>query len=249
MTRVELLSVPTDAQTFDTALNTLQTWARDPDGRRYVCTCPVYTLMMCREQPATMSAVAGADMITADGMPIVWLQRRLGYAAERVYGPDILLALCERGLATGLRHYFWGGQEGVPQKLAQTLTARFPALQIAGTYSPPRAEIGNTPDSEAIQRLNTSDADIVWVGLGSPKQDRWMALHRPYLNAPLLIGVGAAFDMLSGGVRQAPRWMQRTGLEWLFRLMQEPRRLAKRYLVYNPKFVWLVLRQYGIRRS
>ncbi|MDZ4767042.1 MAG: WecB/TagA/CpsF family glycosyltransferase [Chloroflexota bacterium] len=249
MTRIDLLGVPTDAQTFDAALDTLSTWAANANGRRYVCTCPVYTLMVCREQPAAMRAVAGADMVTADGMPIVWLQRRLGYPAERVYGPDILLALCERGLATGVRHYFWGGAPGVPERLADALKARFPTLQIAGTHAPPRADIGAAPDADAIRSLNAARADIIWVGLGSPKQDRWMALHRPYLDAPLLIGVGAAFDMLSGGVRQAPRWMQRAGLEWLFRLAQEPRRLAKRYLVYNPRFIWLVLRTYGLRQG
>jgi N-acetylglucosaminyldiphosphoundecaprenol N-acetyl-beta-D-mannosaminyltransferase len=247
MAKIILLDVPTDAQTFDAALETLSAWAADRDGRRYVCTCPVYTLMMCREQPAVMQAVSGADMVTADGMPIVWLQRRLGQPdAERVYGPDLMLALCQR--VPQARHFFWGGLPGVGERLVERLRARSPALQVAGVYAPPVAPVGSEPDREALARINQSGADVVWVGLGSPKQDVWMALHRPHLNAPLLIGVGAAFDLLSGVKRQAPAWMRRAGLEWAFRLIQEPRRLAKRYLVYNPKFVWLVLRHYGLKQ-
>lgn len=243
MTRLPLLNVNTDAQRFDEAVTTLTRWARDEMGRRYVCTCPVYTLMMAREQPQVKAAVNGANMVTADGMPIVWLQRRLGAPfAERVYGPDLLLALCAQ---PSLSHYFWGGLPGVTTQLVEKLRERTPNLQVAGEYAPPIAPIGDTPDNEVINRLNAANADVVWVGLGSPKQDRWMALYRPHLNAPLLIGVGAAFDMLAGVKRQAPRWMQRSGLEWLFRLMQEPGRLGKRYLVYNPKFMVLVLRYYG----
>jgi N-acetylglucosaminyldiphosphoundecaprenol N-acetyl-beta-D-mannosaminyltransferase len=245
MARITLLDVPTDAQTFETALTTLSAWAEDRAGRRYVCTCPVYTLMMCREQPEVMRAVSAADMVTADGMPIVWLQRRLGQPdAERVYGPDLTLALCQR--APDARHFFWGGLPGVGERLVERLRASAPTLQVAGIHAPPIAPLSSEPDQDAIDRINASKADVVWVGLGSPKQDLWMALHRPYLRAPLLIGVGAAFDLLAGVRRQAPVWMRRTGLEWAFRLIQEPRRLAKRYLVYNPKFVWLVLRHYGL---
>jgi N-acetylglucosaminyldiphosphoundecaprenol N-acetyl-beta-D-mannosaminyltransferase len=243
--KLDLLGVRTDAQPFDQAISSLAAWANEADGRRYVCTCPVYTLMMCREQPAVMEAVNEADMVTADGMPIVWLQRRLGVAsAERVYGPDIMLALCEATAGTGIRHYLWGGQEGVGETLVKILRARYPSLAIDGYFAPPVREVSDAPDSDAVDRLNAGDAQIIWVGLGSPKQDLWMAKHRPLLNAPLLIGVGAAFDMLAGVKKQAPRWMQRIGLEWLFRLMQEPRRLAKRYLIYNPKFMWSVIREY-----
>jgi N-acetylglucosaminyldiphosphoundecaprenol N-acetyl-beta-D-mannosaminyltransferase len=183
-------------------------------------------------------------MVTADGMPIVWVQRQRGFPqAERVYGPDVMLALCEKTAGTGIRHFFWGGQPGVADQLVGRLKAQFPKLAVAGTYSPPIAELESQPDPAVIERLNASQADIIWIGLGSPKQDLWMSLYRPTLSAPLLIGVGAAFDMLAGVRSQAPRWMQRSGLEWLFRLAQEPRRLARRYLVYNPLFVWHVLRE------
>ena len=242
MPRVDILGVQTNAQTFAAATATLLGWAGD-DGKRYVCTCPVYTLMMCREHPDVHRAVNSADMVTADGMPIVWLQRRIGVVnAERVYGPDVLLALCQATAGTPIRHYFWGGLPGVPERLATMLTTRFPGLNIAGAYAPPVTDIGLQPDPDAVERLNASNPQIVWVGLGSPKQDLWMAQHRPALNAPLLIGVGAAFDLLAGVKRQAPRWMQRSGLEWSYRLAQEPGRLGKRYLVYNPRFVWLVFR-------
>jgi len=246
--RLNVLDVPTDGQRFTTAIDRLAEWANDAGGRRYVCTCPVYTLMMGRERPEVMAALRAADMVAADGMPVVWLQRRLGAPfAERVYGPDLLLALAERTVETGLRHVFYGGMPGVPEQLAASLTQKLPGLQVAAAISPAVKPLGSTPDGEAAEQLNALNAQIIWVGLGSPKQDLWMAQHRPLLTAPLLIGVGAAFDMLAGVKRQAPRWMQRTGLEWLFRLAQEPGRLGKRYLVYNPQFMWLALRRYGLR--
>ncbi len=243
MVKVSILGVQTDAQSFDQAINQLQTWSADSQGR-YVSTCPVYTLMMCRENPLVMQAVNGADMVTADGMPVVWVQRRRGHAqAERVYGPDVMETLLARTADTSIKHYFWGGLPGVADTLVQRMQAQHPALKVAGIYSPPVSAVGDTPDPAVVKRLNDSGADVIWVGLGSPKQDMWMLRYRPALRAPLLIGVGAAFDMLAGVKSQAPRWMQRSGLEWAFRLAQEPRRLGRRYLVYNPLFVWHVLRE------
>lgn len=243
MTKAAILGVQTDAQGFDEAIRTLQAWAGDSTPR-YVSTCPVYTLMMCREKPAVMQAVNGADMVTADGMPIVWVQRRRGHQhAERVYGPDVMEALCASTANTPIQHYFWGGLPGVADTLVERLHTKHPTLKVAGTFSPPVSAVGDKPDTAVVEKLNASGADVIWVGLGSPKQDQWMQLYRPALRAPLLIGVGAAFDMLAGVKSQAPRWMQRSGLEWVFRLAQEPRRLGRRYLVYNPLFVWHVLRE------
>ncbi len=243
MTRVDILGIQVDAQRLDDAAAALTRWARESQGR-YVCTCPVYTLMACQEDPAVHRAVSRADMVTADGMPLVWVQRLSGCRdAERVYGPDLMLAVCERTAGQGIRHFLWGGAPGVADRLAGVLKTRFPALEIAGVYSPPITDAGDEPDTAVIETLNRSQADIVWVGLGSPKQDLWMSLYRPVLTAPLLVGVGAAFDFLSGAKRQAPRWMQRNGLEWAFRLANEPQRLWRRYLWYNPRFVWQVLRQ------
>ena len=240
--RTNILGVQIDAQRFDDAVTTLLDWACQPQPR-YVCTCPVYTLMVCRDNPAVHEAVGGADMVAADGMPVVWVQRRWGFPqAERVYGPDVIRAVCEKGTEQGLRHFFLGGQPGVATRLAETLTAKIPALEVAGTCAP-QVEIDNAPDVALVDALNSAKANILWVGFGSPKQDLWMSVYRPVLRAPLLIGVGAAFDFLSGAKPQAPRWMQRCGLEWAFRLGSEPRRLWQRYLVYNPRFVLHVLWQ------
>jgi N-acetylglucosaminyldiphosphoundecaprenol N-acetyl-beta-D-mannosaminyltransferase len=238
----DILGVHVNAQRFDDAVTTLLNWARQPQSR-YVCACPVYTLMVCRDNPAVRKAVSGADMVTADGMPVVWIQRRWGFPqAERVYGPDVMRAICEKGAERGIRHFFLGGLPGVATRLAETLKAEIPALEVAGTCAP-QVEIGDTPDVTLADALNSANANIIWVGFGSPKQDLWMSVYRPVLRAPLLIGVGAAFDFLSGAKPQAPRWMQRYGLEWAFRLRSEPRRLWRRYLVYNPRFVLQVLWQ------
>lgn len=241
---MEILGVPVDARPFDEAITAMATWARDDRGRRYISTCPVYTLMQAREQPSVAAALHGASLVTADGMPVVWVQRRRGQPqAERVYGPDVLLKLCELTAGTGVRHYFYGGLPGVPDALTANLQRRFPALEIVGQESPPVAEVGAAPDEVAVSRLNRAGPHVIWVGLGSPKQDVWMALHRPLLDAPLLIGVGAAFDFVAGVKAQAPPWMRRNGLEWLFRLTQEPGRLWRRYLVYNTRFMWALLRE------
>ena len=179
-----------------------------------------------------------------DGMPLVWLGRWKSQAqVNRVYGPDLMLALCQLSIEGGYSHYFYGGVAGVPELLAEKLQLHFPELKIAGSYSPPFRPLTAEEDAQIIERINRTSPDIVWVGLGTPKQDLWMATHRKQLAAPVLIGVGAAFDFHTGRVPQAPRWMQNAGLEWLFRLWQEPGRLGYRYLVYNPLFVTLVLLQ------
>jgi len=203
--------------------------------------------MRAVEDADVRAAVTGADMTTADGMPIVWLQRRRGAPdAERVYGPDIMLALCERGVALGLRHYLLGGVDGAAEQLAATLQARFPGLVIAGLSSP---RVADPPafDPDLAAAIRETRPNVIWVGFGSPKQDRWMAAHRSALPA-LMIGVGAAFDLLTGRKRQAPVWIQRSGLEWLYRLMQEPRRLWRRYIIYNARFVVMLVRRGEWRR-
>jgi N-acetylglucosaminyldiphosphoundecaprenol N-acetyl-beta-D-mannosaminyltransferase len=159
------------------------------------------------------------------------------------------LALCERSAERRYRHFFYGGAEGVPEQLAANLRQRFPELQVVGIYSPPFRLLTPEEDEQVVQMLNQAAPDIVWVGLSTPKQEQWMAAHVGRVEAPVLIGVGAAFDFLTSRKKQAPRWMQRNGLEWLFRLLTEPRRLWRRYLVNNPLFVLLVLAQaLGLRR-
>ncbi|MGI9037994.1 MAG: WecB/TagA/CpsF family glycosyltransferase [Gemmatimonadota bacterium] len=183
-----------------------------------------------------------AAMVTPDGMPLVWLSRRRGRPeVSRVYGPDLMLSCCDSFRDRGARHYFYGGAEGVPEQLASSLTERFPGLEVAGGFSPPYRDLTEAENREIVARINESRPDFVWVGLGCPKQDFWMAEHRDELEAPVLVGVGAAFDFHSGRKRQAPSWMQSRGLEWLFRLLSEPRRLAGRYVAGNSRFIALVL--------
>ncbi|WP_343419073.1 WecB/TagA/CpsF family glycosyltransferase [Candidatus Flexifilum breve] len=196
--------------------------------------------MQALERPDVRKALETADMVTADGMPIVWLQRRGGAEfAERVYGPDILLALCERTSHQGLRHYFLGGDPGAADELAAAMKQRFPGIQIAGTASPKIVQY--TLDTNLVQQILDTSPHVIWVGLGSPKQDLWMAHHKSNLPV-LMIGVGAAFDFLTGRKRQAPQWMRQRGLEWLYRLVQEPRRLWRRYVFYNALFLWKLVR-------
>jgi N-acetylglucosaminyldiphosphoundecaprenol N-acetyl-beta-D-mannosaminyltransferase len=177
-------------------------------------------------------------MVTPDGMPVVWLARFRGCQdIARTYGPDLMLEVCDHGQDLGLRHFFYGGTEDTLQELQQKLQGLFPRILVAGSYAPPfRREVWQE-GPEVIDRINSSAADIVWVGLGSPKQDLWMQAHRPVLNAPVIVGAGAAFDFCSGAKPQAPRWMQNSGLEWFFRLCCEPRRLWKRYLIGNSLFL------------
>ncbi len=217
--------------------------------RAYACTCPVYTLMQGHERPEVLSALNGADWVTADGMPVVWALRTLGEsAADRVYGPDLMLALTELSARKGYSQYYIGGEPGVADALAVEMQGRYPGLKVAGAQCPPFREL--TPEEEVamLERINSSHADIVWVGLGSPKQDLWMAKYRSAIDPPLLVGVGAAFDFFTGRQTQAPRWMQRSGTEWLFRLATNPRRLWRRYLIYNFKFLFQFGSQLASRR-
>jgi N-acetylglucosaminyldiphosphoundecaprenol N-acetyl-beta-D-mannosaminyltransferase len=183
-------------------------------------------------------------------MPLVWLSRLHGHGhVTRVYGPDLMLALCEHSLLKGYKHFFYGGGEGVPELLSNNLRRRFPGLRVVGGYSPPFRSLSGAEDERVVAAINEADPDIVWIGLSTPKQERWMTEHVGQLTAPVLIGVGAAFDFHSGLKRQAPRWMQRSGLEWLFRLATEPKRLWRRYFMNNPLFVLRVLQQaLGLKR-
>lgn len=247
--RVNILGVKISATTLSRAIEEILTWIRQ-GGCQYVSVCTVHTIMECQRDEEMLHAVNGAGLATPDGMPLVWLSRWWGGGeVNRVYGPDLMLGLCERSAACGYGHYFFGGAEGVPQLLANKLRERFSMLRVVGAYSPPFRRLSPQEESEIISRINRASPDVVWVGLGTPKQDLWMAANRGRLKAGVLIGVGAAFDFHTNRVRQAPRWMQSRGLEWVFRLWQEPGRLWYRYLVYNPLFVMLALAQsLGLRR-
>lgn len=197
---------------------------------------------------AALRQALNSGIVEPDGMPLVWLGRRAGRPVERVCGPDFMPALVGAGLAHSRTHYFYGGASGVPEALAAGLACRFPGMKVAGLVSPPFRELSPEEDAAIVAEINAAKPDYVWVGLGAPKQDLWVAAHRAALEAPVLLAVGAAFDFHAGRRRRAPAWMQRTGTEWLFRLLSEPRRLAGRYTRTNLAFVRLVMAERLRRR-
>ena len=241
--RVNVLGVGVSAVSMQQALDTMAGWieTREP---HYVCVSGVHGVMESHRDESLRRIHNAAGLVTPDGMPLAWLGRAFGGAhVQRVYGPDLMLAFCSAFAGRGYRHFFYGGGDGVPERLAARLRERIPSLQVAGCYSPPFRALTAEEDDALAQRNNESAADVVWVGLSTPKQERWMHAHVARLTAPALVGVGAAFDFHAGMKRQAPRWMQRSGLEWLFRLLTEPRRLWRRYLRNNPEFVVRLLVQ------
>ena len=247
--RVNILGVGISPLTLAGATQQIASWV-ECRSRNYVNVCTVHTVMECQNTPELKRLVNRSGLATPDGMPLVWLCHYYGEKnVTRVYGPDLLLSVCAHPTGKKYRHFFYGGAPGVADALAERLKHRFPELIVSGTYSPPMLAIGELEEPGTIAMINGSNADIMWVGLGTPKQDFWVAHHRPLLNAPVLVAVGAAFDFLTGRIPQAPILMQRNGLEWLFRLAKEPRRLAYRYLIYNPLFILHLLAQIsGLRR-
>ncbi len=230
------------------ATDRINRWV-DSETSHYVCVTPVHSIMDCQSDPDLRHIFNRASMVTPDGMPVVWICNWLGqHRTERVYGPDLLLEVCANSQANGHRHFFYGGHQGVADQLADVLQKRFPKLQVAGTYSPPFGKLSAEEDARIVDHINQCRPDIVWVGLGSPKQERWMADHVDSLPGIVQIGIGAAFDFHTGRIRQAPFWMQRSGLEWFFRLIMEPRRLWRRYLVGNSLFLFnLAMQRTGLR--
>lgn len=206
----------------------------------YVCVCTVHGISEAQSDAQFRKILNASYLTTPDGMPLVWLGPK---TVERVYGPDLLLAVCDSGRALGLRHFFYGGAPGVAPALAEKLSARFPGLEVAGWFTPPFRELNEGEFAAFQAEVAQARPDVIWVGLSTPKQERFMAAHAQSLSAGLLIGVGAAFDFHSGRIRQAPRWIQRSGFEWLFRCCMEPRRLGPRYLKTNPLFLLRIAAQ------
>jgi N-acetylglucosaminyldiphosphoundecaprenol N-acetyl-beta-D-mannosaminyltransferase len=223
------------------ALSEIDRWITDGE-QHYVCVTGVHGVMECQRDPELRRIHNESGLTTPDGMPMVWAGRYAGARISRVYGPDLMLALCGLAEERGWSHYFYGGREGIPERLTDRLRDRFARLRVVGTHSPPFRTLTDEEDAALVDSINHAAPDIVWVGLSTPKQERWMASHAGRLRAPVLVGVGAAFDIHAGTLLQAPRWMQRSGLEWAYRVFREPRRLWKRYLVNNPRFVVRILR-------
>ena len=216
----------------------------------YICVAATHTVMVCDEDPELREAVLNSSLTVPDGQPLVWAMNALGgELEERVYGPELMARFCERAAGSGTRMYLYGGRnQGALVQLALNLRQRYPGVKIVGGYSPPFRDLSEEEEDAIIAEMNRSKADVIWVGVGAPKQEKWMAAMRERLDAPVLVGVGAAFDFHAGLVPQAPEWMQSAGLEWLFRMAQEPRRLAPRYVRYNPRFISGFARQYARHR-
>jgi N-acetylglucosaminyldiphosphoundecaprenol N-acetyl-beta-D-mannosaminyltransferase len=246
----DVLGVPLALTDYDGTLDWIDA-AVQSGHRGYLCVAATHTVMAAREDPALGQAVRSADFTVADGQPLVWALNLLGHTvADRVYGPELMDRACARAAQTGQRFYLYGGRnQGALAQLARVLRLRHPGLQIVGGHVPPFRELTDAEEEAIAADIRRSGADVVWVGIGVPKQEKWMARMRHRLTAPVLVGVGAAFDFHAGLIPQAPGWMQRAGLEWLFRLAHEPRRLWRRYLRYNPRFVVGFVRQYLRHRT
>lgn len=247
MPTVELLGVRVSTAPLEETARIVVELAQDgipAKAPHYVCATSVHGLIEASERPDFRAILNGATVIAPDGMPLVWLGRMLGHGSmQRVYGPDLMKRVCELSAGRPIRHFFYGGAPGVAAELGERLSALYPGLQVAGAFSPPFRELTQVELGEVATRINGSGADIVWVGLSTPKQERWIDVIRPLLRARVLVSVGAAFDFCTGRIRQAPPWIGRAGLEWLYRLAHEPRRLWRRYAYNNPRYVYLAARQ------
>jgi N-acetylglucosaminyldiphosphoundecaprenol N-acetyl-beta-D-mannosaminyltransferase len=219
-------------------------------GHGYICCADAHSIVEALRDPMHRNALNGAFLTVADGMPLVWLGRLQGRASiGRVYGPDFMLAMCELSVERGWRHFFYGGAPGIASRLRARLGKQFPGLHVVGTYTPPYRPLDSIEEAELAAFVEETRPDVLWVGLGSPKQERFMAQHYGKLLCHLMVGVGAAFDFHAGAVHEAPRWLHPTGLQWTYRLLQEPQRLGRRYLACVPAFLWNVALQTAGLRS
>jgi N-acetylglucosaminyldiphosphoundecaprenol N-acetyl-beta-D-mannosaminyltransferase len=247
--RVGVLGIQLALTDYDEMLDWIDAMVASRE-RGYLCACNVHTVMASREDAELREALASSSMNVPDGQPLVWALGALGHSlGGRVYGPELMSQACGRAAEVGHRFYLYGGRnQGALVQLALNLRQRYPGIQIVGGYSPPHRPLTPEEHESVIDEINHSRADVVWAGIGVPKQEKWMAKARPLLDVPVLAGVGAAFDFHAGLVPQAPYWLQESGLEWAYRFAHEPRRLWKRYLRYNPRFVGAFARQLTAER-
>jgi N-acetylglucosaminyldiphosphoundecaprenol N-acetyl-beta-D-mannosaminyltransferase len=243
-----ILGVRIHATSYQGAAQRVLAWGGHRESR-YVCLGVVASIVAALDSPAVSNALEEADLVTADGMPLVWMLRLMGIPdASRVYGPDLTLMLLEQSAAREIPVAFYGSTPEVIQRLTSRVRRRFPKISVAYCEAPRFGSVSEAEDQRSIDAINASGARILFVGLGGAKQDLWMAAHRGRIQA-VMLGVGAAFDFLAGTKPQAPRWMQGCGLEWLFRFVTEPRRLWRRYLLQNPRFAFLAIAQLLRARS
>src|SRR6266851_6661044 len=237
-----VLGVRVDAVQIAGVVLQMEDWIARRESCQYIAVTGMHGVTEAQHDARFKAVLNSAGLVVPDGMPLVWISRWLGFnLRRRVYGPELMASFCEQTAAKRYRHFFYGGAPGVADDLASQFVSRFSGALVVGTFSPPFRALTAEEDREIIHAIEGAQADIVWVGLSTPKQERWMYEHRDRLNVPVLVGVCAAFDFYTGRVTQAPAWMGDHGLEWLFRLSVEPRRLWRRYLVYGAEFAALVL--------
>ena len=242
--RANVLGVGVSAINLESALAAIRR-ALERRTKGYVCVTGVHGVMEAQQDPGFKLILNQAFLVTPDGMPMVWVGRMQRLRnMDRVYGPDLMFLVCDELRTAGVTHFFYGGGPGVAQELKNRMEAKFPGLRIVGTYTPPFRPLEPAEEADLVALVAGLKPDIIWVGLSTPKQERFMAQYGAKLDATLMFGVGAAFDFYTGRVRQAPRWIQRSGLEWFFRLCCEPRRLWRRYLSNNPRFVFRIFCQF-----
>ena len=234
-----VLGVRVAAVQIADVISQMDRWIADRSCCHYIAVTGMHGITEAQHHSDFKDILNSADLVVADGMPLVWLGRLRGFALpRRVYGPELMLDFCAHSATRGRKHFLYGGNPGVADRLASVLRGRFPGLNVVGTCSPPFRALTRSEDDEAVREINQSEADVVWVSLSEIKQDRWMFEHRDRLKSPVLVGIGAAFDFHAGLKKQAPPWMRENGFEWLYRLQQEPRRLWRRYLVYGSEFMY-----------
>jgi N-acetylglucosaminyldiphosphoundecaprenol N-acetyl-beta-D-mannosaminyltransferase len=243
-----VLGVRVHAVQIPDVIALMERWIRRRETGNYIAVTGMHGIMEAQRSAAFKGILNRASLVVTDGMPLVWLGRWHHLPMpRRVYGPELTESFC-RATGGSYRHFFYGGAEGVANHLGEALGRRY-GIQVVGTYCPPFRKLSDEEEQDVLARIRDAAPDVLWVGLSTPKQERWMAEHQEKFPVPVMVGVGAAFDFLTGRTRQAPVWMREHGLEWLFRLASEPRRLWRRYLVYGPQFVWAVaLELSGIRR-
>ena len=235
----KVLGVRVHAVQIPDVVEQMTDWIAERGRCHFIAVTGMHGVTEAQREPDFKKILNEADLVVPDGMPLVWLGQRQGHSLQRrVYGPELMQTFC-RATGSQCRHFLYGGAPGVPELLSATLQEQF-GINVVGTYSPPFRTLTPKEDEEIVDRIHAANPDIVWVGLSTPKQERWMYEHRSKLRVPVLVGVGAAFDLNSGRVKQAPPWMREHGLEWAFRLVQEPRRLWRRYLLNGSGFVWQV---------
>ena len=238
----QVLSVRVDAVQIADVVARMEEWINNRTRCHMIAPTGMHGIVEAQHDPSFKEILNATDAVVPDGMPLVWLGRRSGHhLPRRVYGPDLLLEFCEKTAGRGYRHFFYGGEPGVPERVAESLKRRFPAIEVCGTFSPPMRPLDPQEDKQIGTLISRAAPDVLWVGLGTPKQERWMHEHRDQLQVPVLVSVGAAFDILSGRRKQAPRWMREHGLEWLHRLGRQPWRWRR--MLALPRFVVLVLVQ------